>query len=210
MPVPRWVQGRAPASLVSVGSPTLLHRWSQAGGQIWPLLDHQRRGRGGGQIWPLPDPTPLRQWSQFGGSPATRSPRASAPSVLTALSSPTRPVVVGAPGEIPSWLRAGQQWRHLLCRIPRWRLCRSAPLPAGLMVTVDAGNRQGNPMAGIALVLSTSVTPTGATPLLGGGVDFSSHPSAVADCSSTKPVRSFSFPRCRFWCKAGISCGFPL
>jgi len=84
-------------------------------------------------------------------------------------------VVAGALGEIPVWLRAGRQWRHLQCRVPRWRLCRSAPLPAGLMVTVDAGNRQGNPMAGIALVLSTSVTPTGATPLLGGDVELPSH-----------------------------------
>ena len=134
----------------------------------------QARGSCGSGL--LGHPAQLRQWSRFGGSPATRSPRASAPSVLTALSSPTRPVVVGAPGEIPAWLRAGRQWRHLLCHIPRWRLCRSAPLPAGLLVTVDAGNRQGNPMAGIALVLSTSVTPTGATPLLGGGVDFSSNP----------------------------------
>ena len=65
-------------------------------------------------------------------------------------------------------------------------------------------------MAGIALVLSTLVTPTGATPLLGGGVDFSSHPSVVADCSSTKLVRLFSFPLCQLWCKADRNYGFPL
>jgi hypothetical protein len=72
---------------------------------------------------------------------------------------------------------------------------------------LGAGNRKWNVKFGIALVLSTSVTPTCATSLIGGDVEISSHPSVVVSCSFVKVGALATLSLVLALCKADASYG---